>query len=172
MTSKIATAKAVEAAIALQNAARDAIPDVGGQQDDPLYVAAVASYEAACTAMRAATAARDADPAYIAECQAAAQWLADLASLAGGRQRFATIDLASGFVWWVGEADSAADACARSHAETGNTPAEFVSCRGSDGVATYAVHQVPAGFDVADGQDAGAIAATQAYFRVGFFRKA
>ena len=87
-------------------------------------------------------------------------------------RRFATIDMHSGFVWWVGHADSAADACARSHAETGNTPAEFVSCSSTDGAATYVVHQVPAGFDVADGQDAGAIAATQAYFRVGFFRKA
>ena len=80
MTSKIA--KAVEAAIALQSAARDAIPAIGGRQDDPLYVAAVASYDAACTALLAATAARDADPAYIAACQAASDWLADLAGLA------------------------------------------------------------------------------------------
>lgn len=169
MTSKIATAKAVEAAIALQSAARDAIPAVGGQQDDPLYVAAVASYDAACTALRAATAARDADPAYIAACQAASEWLADLA---GRRQRFATIDLASGFVWWVGDAEDPADACARSHAETGNTPAEFVACTRTDGAATYAVHEVPAGFDVEDGQQAAAIAATEAHPLAGYFRQA
>ena len=86
--------------------------------------------------------------------------------------RFATIDLASGFVWWVGDAEDPADACARSHAETGNTPAEFVACTRTDGAATYAVHEVPAGFDVEDGQQAAAIAATEAHPLAGYFRQA
>ena len=85
--------------------------------------------------------------------------------------RFATIDLNSGFVWWIGDAEDPADACARSHAETGNTQAEFVECRGTDG-ATYAVHEVPAGFDVEDGQQADAIAATEAHPFAGYFRQA
>ena len=84
---------------------------------------------------------------------------------------FATIDIHTGFVWWIGEAESAADACARSHSDTGNTPAEFVECYRADAKAAYAVYKVPAGFDVADGQDAEAIADTQANTFVGFFRK-
>ena len=87
-------------------------------------------------------------------------------------RRVATIDLASGFVWWVGDAEDPADACARSHAETGNTPAEFVACTRTDGAATYAVHEVPAGFDVEDGQQAAAIAATEAHPLAGYFRQA
>lgn len=86
--------------------------------------------------------------------------------------RYATIDLHSGFVWWIGEADSAADACARSHADTGNTPSEFVECASADAPAVYAVHEVPAGFDVCDGQDADAINATQANPFSGYFRHA
>lgn len=86
--------------------------------------------------------------------------------------RYATIDLHSGFVWWIGEADSAADACARSHADTGNTPAEFVECVSRDPAAVYAVHEVPDGFDVSDGQDSDAINATQAHPFAGCFRHA
>lgn len=86
--------------------------------------------------------------------------------------RFATIDLHSGFVWWVGHADSAANACARSHADTGNTPADFVECFSRDAGAVYAVHEVPEAFDVDDGQDADAINATQAHPLAGYFRHA
>lgn len=93
------------------------------------------------------------------------------AALAAMPARFATVDIASGFVWWIGDAEDPADACARSHAETGNTTAEFVECRGTDG-ATYAVHEVPAGFDVEDGQQAAAIAATEAHPFAGYFRQA
>lgn len=84
--------------------------------------------------------------------------------------RFATIDLQTGYVWWVGQADSAADACARSHAETGNTPAEFVECASRDAAAVYAVYEVPEGFAVDDGQDADAINTTQAHPLAGHFR--
>jgi hypothetical protein len=85
--------------------------------------------------------------------------------------RFATIDLHSGYVWWVGQADSPAAACARSHADTGNTPAEFVECVNRDADAVYAVYEVPEGFDVDDGQDADAINATQAHPLAGHFRR-
>lgn len=87
-------------------------------------------------------------------------------------RRFATVDLNTGFVWWVGDAADPADACARSHADTGNAPAEFVECASADALAVYAVHEVPAGFDVFDGREADEIVATQAHLLVGHFRHA
>lgn len=88
----------------------------------------------------------------------------------GQIRKFATLDMNTGFVWWVGHADSAADACARSHAETGNNTAEFVECVSRDADAVYAVYEVPEGFDVGDGRDAHAINAAQAYPLAGYFR--
>lgn len=89
----------------------------------------------------------------------------------GQIRKFATIDMNTGFVWWVGHADCAADACARSHAETSHTPAEFVECVSRDADAVYAVYEVPEGFDVDDGRSAHAINAAQAYPLVGHFRR-
>lgn len=80
---------------------------------------------------------------------------------------FATIDMNSGFVWWVGSADTPAEACARSHAAADHT-AEFVECSSSN--ALYAVYEVPDGFAVDDGQDADAIKATQSHPFAGYFR--
>jgi hypothetical protein len=76
--SHIATYRANQAAIELQRATREAIPSVGGQQDDPLFVAATAAYDAACVALKATQTALDADPEYRAECRAAGDWLASL----------------------------------------------------------------------------------------------
>jgi len=76
--SHIATYRAHQAAVDLQRATREAIPSVGGQQDDPLFVPAMAAYDAACVALKAAQAALDADPAYQAEVAAAGNWLASL----------------------------------------------------------------------------------------------
>lgn len=87
---------------------------------------------------------------------------------------FATIELNSGYVWWVGAADDAADACARSDAETGGeygrkfdqiSRSEINSSAGG-----YAVYEVPAGFDVTDGQNEEQIAAVEAQRLVGYFR--
>lgn len=77
--SHIATYRARDAAIELQRATRDAIPDVGGRQDDPLYMAAVAAHDAACSALSAAQRALDADPKWQEEVKASGDWLSGLA---------------------------------------------------------------------------------------------
>jgi hypothetical protein len=87
--------------------------------------------------------------------------------------KFATIELYTGYVWWVGEADDALDACHQSHAESGNDPLDFEEVYESetnDTAGGYAVYEVPADFDVTDGQDANQIAATESHCLVGFFR--
>jgi hypothetical protein len=87
--------------------------------------------------------------------------------------RFATIDMHSGYVWWVGDAESAIDACIKSDAEAGDWPnGEYGEVARGDATARYAVYEVPAGFDVTDGQDEAQIAATVAHRRVGFYRAA
>jgi hypothetical protein len=86
--------------------------------------------------------------------------------------RFATIDLYSGYVRWVGEASNAIDACHRSDEVSGNTRAgEFERIAAGDASSTgYAVYEVPADFEVNDGQNADEIAATTAQRLVGFYR--
>lgn len=84
--------------------------------------------------------------------------------------RFATIEMNTGYVWWVGQADSAADACTRSHESTSNTLAKFAECLSRDADAAYAVYEVPEGFDVDDGRHADDINATQAHPLAGYFR--
>lgn len=91
--------------------------------------------------------------------------------------RFALIELNSGFVWWVGDADGAIQACQRSDDDTGNTnrAGEFQPIsRGeiSSTAGGYAVHLAPAGFDVQDGQDPDAITLTDALPLAGYYRRA
>ena len=88
--------------------------------------------------------------------------------------KFATIDLNSGFVWWVGEAESAVEACHKSDAENGNQPdGAYVEISVSEAKSTaggYAVYEVPADFDVSDGQNEEEIAAACSHPLIGYFR--
>jgi hypothetical protein len=85
--------------------------------------------------------------------------------------RYATIDAQSGYVWWVGAADSPADACTRSTKETVGDGAQYESCSSSDAAVSYFVHEVAADFDVEDGQSQTEIEATEAFPLVGAFRR-
>lgn len=89
--------------------------------------------------------------------------------------RFVTIELNSGYVWWVGDADDAVDACNRSDAETGNLhPGKWERISASEIRSTaggYAVHSVPDGYEVYDGRDQSAIDAAKAMPLAGYFRR-
>lgn len=90
-------------------------------------------------------------------------------------QNFALIDLNSGFVWWVGQADSAADACMRADADIDQPRGEYHAVTRSEINSTaggYSVKLAPAGFDVQDGQNAAEIAAVDALPLAGFYRLA
>lgn len=85
-------------------------------------------------------------------------------------QRYATIDAHSGYVWWVGEAESPADACTKSTANTGgDSGVEYEERSRYDAGLSYFVHEVPAGFDVSDGQSPADIEAVDAFPCVGAF---
>ena len=84
-------------------------------------------------------------------------------------KRYATIEQNSGFVWWVGEADSPEDACVKSHAEGDREAISFERKYGNNTAGGYAVYEVPADFDVDDGQDQRQIEATAAFPMVGVF---
>ena len=91
--------------------------------------------------------------------------------------RFATIELNSGFVWWIGDADDALQACQRSDVDTGCTdqPGEFIATSLSEIKSTeggYAVYPVPADYDVQDGQDQEAIDVTAAHRLASYYRRA
>lgn len=84
--------------------------------------------------------------------------------------RYATIDAHSGFVWWVGEAENPIDACEKSTAATGGDQSVRYEERGLNGTGiSYFVHEVPAGYDVADGQAQDEIEAVEAFRCVGAF---
>lgn len=90
---------------------------------------------------------------------------------------YATIDLNSGYVWWVGVADSPEAACAASDAEGGEYGHEYgaitsTEARRSTG-GGYAVYAAPDGFAllVQDGQDDDEIARVSALPLVGYFRR-
>lgn len=85
--------------------------------------------------------------------------------------KFALIDINSGFVWGVTEAANAENACQRIDYDIGERnrtydthgPDSGAHRWGKDG---YLVYRVPADFEVDDGQDADQIAATEAHPRI------
>jgi hypothetical protein len=85
--------------------------------------------------------------------------------------RFALIDIDSGFAWGVADAESPAEACRLVDEDFGadgrdyedHGPDSYADRQGRPG---YIVHEVPAGFDVDDGQDKAQIAAVEAHPRV------
>lgn len=89
-------------------------------------------------------------------------------------QRFAMIDLNSGYVWHVCDAESAAAACSIAVADTGGDHGvkfrEITRSEINTTAGGFAVHLAPAGYDCDDGQDAAQIAAVGAMPRVGYFR--
>lgn len=88
-------------------------------------------------------------------------------------KNFALIELNSGFVWWVGEAETPADACMRADADIDQPRGDYDQISASEIRSTaggYAVHVAPVGFDVQDGQDREAIAAVSAMPLSGYFR--
>ena len=88
--------------------------------------------------------------------------------------RFATLDMNSGYIWWSGNADSATDACVKSHACTGNYRTEWAEISRSEINSTangYAVYQIPDDLSVDDGQDADTITAVTASPLSGYFRR-
>lgn len=67
--------------------------------------------------------------------------------------RFALIEAISGFVWWVGEADSPEAACQLADTETGNQPhGEYRQIPRREAANGYFVFSAPKGFEVNDGQ--------------------
>lgn len=88
-------------------------------------------------------------------------------------KRYATIDLNSGYVWWVGDAESPEQACELSDMEGLDEPRQFVEVNRSQiDRATYAVYAVPADFTVTDGEGPEQISAVQAWPLVGLFAAA
>lgn len=89
-------------------------------------------------------------------------------------RRFATIELNSGYVWWVGDAADEIDACLQSDAEgQAQIEGEYRRITASEINNTdggYAVYEAPAGFDVNNGQDEDEIAAVSALPLVGYYR--
>ena len=83
--------------------------------------------------------------------------------------RFAIIDHHSGYVWGVTDASSPEDACRRIDLAVDPSAARQSAAHGPNsrvlhsGASGYHVYAVPAGFDVADGQNADEIAATEAH---------
>ena len=82
-------------------------------------------------------------------------------------RRYALIDADSGYVWWVGDAESPEAACTAATLETGGDERTYqrVELRAlGDG---YRVYEAPAGFDVDDGQNRTAIERVEAMPFVG-----
>lgn len=85
--------------------------------------------------------------------------------------RYALIDENSGYVWWVGDADTPEAACEKAawevNAEDQRYERDQFPHIGQLG--RFHVYAVPQGFDVEDGRDDEAIAATQKHPRVGVY---
>lgn len=88
-------------------------------------------------------------------------------------RRFATIEINSGYVWWVGDAVDEIDACRKSDAEgQSQVEGEYRRITASESSNTdggYVVYEAPAGFDVNDGQDEDEIAAVSALPLAGYY---
>lgn len=84
--------------------------------------------------------------------------------------RYATIDLNSGYVWWLGDADTPHDACVKSDAVSDVYGRSFEDKYGHDTGGGYAVYEVDDSFDVNDGQSRDEIAAAEAFPHIGNFR--
>lgn len=90
-------------------------------------------------------------------------------------QRYAILESNTGYVWWVGEAESPLAACYAMSAEVGSQDRddedgayeEAADRRAGD---VLDVRLAPAGFDVRDGQDEDAIADVQALEPAGVFQ--
>jgi hypothetical protein len=86
--------------------------------------------------------------------------------------RYATFDLRTGFICWVGDAKDAKDACGKSDLEGGLPPGEYDRIAQSDvSGGGYAVLVVPAGYEVEDGQNDDAIEALRKHPLEGFYRR-
>jgi hypothetical protein len=84
--------------------------------------------------------------------------------------RFSTLGLNSGYVWWVGNADSPTQACEKSDSEGRNEPRQFVEVtRSQRDRADYVVYAVPAQLTVTDGQDPEQIKCVESCAFMGFF---
>lgn len=87
--------------------------------------------------------------------------------------RFATIELNSGYVWWVGHADSPEDACTQADEVSGLEPRHHVEISRAtmlDGHGGYAVYIVPEALDIDDGQAGDVIRAVRVHNLVGYYR--
>lgn len=87
--------------------------------------------------------------------------------------RFALIDLNSGFVWHVCDADTPEAACTIADAECGgDAGVRYTSAARQDAYAHggLAVHVAPAGYHCADGEDADQIAEVVAMPLAGYYR--
>ncbi len=86
--------------------------------------------------------------------------------------RYATIDLQSGYVWWVGEAKHNFHAVELSLKESGDDSPdlEIVEVTYFDDLDSgFTVYKVPEEFDVRDGQDQAEIDATRQHDFAGRF---
>jgi hypothetical protein len=88
---------------------------------------------------------------------------------------YATIDLSSGYIWWVGKASTPEQACSISTAEPGGDAGviyERISASERGNGSGYAVHEVPADFVCDNGQDAEQISAVKAMPLAGYYNVA
>lgn len=85
--------------------------------------------------------------------------------------RFALIDLDSGYVWGVYDADTPAAACQMSDRDNKAAPRTYTDTYRSQisGKSGFAVHAAPAGFDINDGQNSDEIQAVSALPLIGYF---
>lgn len=84
---------------------------------------------------------------------------------------FALIDNCSGFVWWVGAAETAAAACTKATLENSLEAVEYEATSNlASNEGGYHVHVAPDGYACLDGQDELAIAEVSAMPLVGMFR--
>lgn len=85
-------------------------------------------------------------------------------------RRFATLDLHSGYVFWVGDAESPEQACTLTDVANHASPHEYEECCAIDrDRATWSVYEVPEGFDVTDGQSGDQIRLVEACDHIGMF---
>jgi hypothetical protein len=84
--------------------------------------------------------------------------------------RYAIIDNHSGFIWGITDAKTPIDACATIDAEIGGELREYEEVSLLAATTGYHVYQVPADFDVNDGQDQDEIDRVSTFDRVAMVR--